>query len=310
MPLDQPDGPRGTARTAATGPSTGGWQPAPIRGSFSGATAHRARARGSSARSRSTPCRAAARARSPRPPPRCARAARAEPSREPLSSTSTSVANGSARALARDRVQPAQQQLALGGVDHAVPQLDLGRVGPGPPGVGVRHPHIVSRLLSLPVRVHVVDPSAYTPPYDHALCRALTEAAATSTLFTSRFAYGSVAPADGYLRRERFYRTARMARGPRTRAASKLAEHIPDMLRYRRLARAADLVHFQWLTVQQLDGHLLPGRHSKAGIRPPAGAHGPRRPPASRVAGSASPRSGATGASTRSSSTPSTAVCA
>ena len=38
------------------------------------------------------------------------------------------------------------------------------------------------------------------------------------------------------------------------------------MLRYRRAARAADVVHFQWLTVQQLDGHLLPGRR---GGRPP-----------------------------------------
>ena len=30
------------------------------------------------------------------------------------------------------------------------------------------------------------------------------------------------------------------------------------MLRYRRAARAADVVHFQWLTVQHLDGRLLP----------------------------------------------------
>ena len=40
--------------------------------------------------------------------------------------------------------------------------------------------------------------------------------------------------------------------------AFKLAEHVPDMLSYRRHARAADLVHFQWLTVQPLDVHLLP----------------------------------------------------
>ena len=32
------------------------------------------------------------------------------------------------------------------------------------------------------------------------------------------------------------------------------------MLRYRRAARAADVVHFQWLTVQPLDVHLLPRR--------------------------------------------------
>ncbi len=32
------------------------------------------------------------------------------------------------------------------------------------------------------------------------------------------------------------------------------------MLRYRRVARGADVVHFQWLTVQHLDGRLLPAR--------------------------------------------------
>src|SRR5205085_3025722 len=42
------------------------------------------------------------------------------------------------------------------------------------------------------------------------------------------------------------------------RAAVKLAEHVPDMLRYRRRARGADVVHWQWLTVQPLDVALLP----------------------------------------------------
>jgi glycosyltransferase involved in cell wall biosynthesis len=109
------------------------------------------------------------------------------------------------------------------------------------------------------VRVHVIDPSAYTPPYDHALCHALGAAGAEVTLVTSRFAYGSVPPADGYARRELFYRHALgPPYGSRLRMASKLAEHVPDMLRYRRLARDADVVHFQWLSVQHLDGRLLP----------------------------------------------------
>jgi glycosyltransferase involved in cell wall biosynthesis len=120
------------------------------------------------------------------------------------------------------------------------------------------------------MRVHVVDPSAYTPPYDDALCRGLGEAGAEVELFTSRFAYGAVAPAEGYVRREAFYRLAHRGRavGPRSRArlALKAVEHVPDMLRYRRAARVADVVHFQWLTVQPLDVHLLPSRGS--------GAHG------------------------------------
>jgi glycosyltransferase involved in cell wall biosynthesis len=110
------------------------------------------------------------------------------------------------------------------------------------------------------VRVHIVDPSAYTPPYDHALCGALARAGAEVDLFTSRFAYGAIAPAVGYRRHEAFYRLAAHAGAPRARRAAKLAAHVPDMLRYRRRARAADVVHFQWLTVQHLDGPLLPAR--------------------------------------------------
>jgi glycosyltransferase involved in cell wall biosynthesis len=113
-------------------------------------------------------------------------------------------------------------------------------------------------VLCAAMRVHVVDPSAFTPPYDHALCAALGAAGAEVELHTSRFAYGPTAVPDGYARRETFYRAAARVRGARTRRAVKLAEHVPDMLRYRGLAGAADVVHFQWLTVQHLDGRLLP----------------------------------------------------
>jgi glycosyltransferase involved in cell wall biosynthesis len=108
------------------------------------------------------------------------------------------------------------------------------------------------------MRVHVVDPSAYTPPYDHALCAGLAAAGVEVELHTSRFAHGEVAPAEGYVRREDFYRLAGRVPDARARRALKLAEHVPDMLRYRRTAAGADVVHFQWLTVQYLDGLLLP----------------------------------------------------
>ncbi|HEX3910935.1 MAG TPA: glycosyltransferase family 4 protein [Solirubrobacteraceae bacterium] len=113
------------------------------------------------------------------------------------------------------------------------------------------------------MRVQVVDPSAYTPPYDHALCRALGAAGAEVELYTSRFAYGPVPAPEGYARVEHFYRAGALLPGSgpaaqRARRALKLAEHVPDMLRYRRAARGAEVVHFQWLSVQQLDGRLLP----------------------------------------------------
>lgn len=118
------------------------------------------------------------------------------------------------------------------------------------------------------MRVHVVDPSAFTPPYDHALCRALGRRGAQVELFTSRFAYGPVAAPDGYARRELFYRAASRIRAAGPRRAAKLVEHVPDMLRYRRLAQRADVAHFQWLTIQHLDGMLLPPR--RPGARRPA----------------------------------------
>ncbi len=110
------------------------------------------------------------------------------------------------------------------------------------------------------VRVDVVDPSAYTPPYDHALCSALARAGAQVRLQTSRFGYGPVPVADGYERVERFYRRAASAPpGSRARFAAKVLQQVPDMLRYARTAAPhAELVHFQWLTVQQVDVHLLP----------------------------------------------------
>jgi glycosyltransferase involved in cell wall biosynthesis len=109
------------------------------------------------------------------------------------------------------------------------------------------------------VRVQVVDPSAYTPPYDRALSAALARAGADVELVTSRFAYGPVPPADGYRVNELFYRRAgRRGSGDRSRFPTKLVEHVPDMLRYRRHARQADVVHWQWLTVQPVDTFLLP----------------------------------------------------
>lgn len=110
------------------------------------------------------------------------------------------------------------------------------------------------------IRVQVVDPSAFTRPYDHALCSALARAGASVELVTSRFAYGELPPPQGYAVRELFYGWSLGAPGSRVRRAAKLASHVPDMLRFRRVAAAADVVHLQWLTVPVLDVHLLPDR--------------------------------------------------
>jgi glycosyltransferase involved in cell wall biosynthesis len=111
------------------------------------------------------------------------------------------------------------------------------------------------------MHVQLVDPSAFTPPYDRSLAAALARAGADVELVTSRFLYGTVASPDGYEVKELFYRrsSARGLDAPGRRAL-KLAEHVPDMLRYRREAERADVVHWQWFSVEQLDAWLLPAK--------------------------------------------------
>ncbi|GAC1318744.1 MAG: hypothetical protein NVSMB25_08580 [Thermoleophilaceae bacterium] len=108
------------------------------------------------------------------------------------------------------------------------------------------------------MRIALVDPPAYTPPYDHALAGALVRAGQDVTLLTSRFSYGPVPREPGYEVSEPFYRrSSRLAPGSRARTTARLVEHIPGMLRARRTAERAEIVHYQWLAVPSVDGHLL-----------------------------------------------------
>jgi glycosyltransferase involved in cell wall biosynthesis len=108
------------------------------------------------------------------------------------------------------------------------------------------------------MKVQIVDPSAFTPPYDRALAAALARAGAAVELATTEFLYGPVPAAGGYRVEERFYRrSAARGLGARARIPFKAAEHLADMLRFRRDAEA-DVIHYQWLTLPALDRHLLP----------------------------------------------------
>ena len=119
---------------------------------------------------------------------------------------------------------------------------------------GARRPPAHRRAQAL-MRVHVVDPSAFTPPYDHALCAALAAPGAEVELITSRVR----------LRRRPRRPTATSVRElllpPRRRRAGSRAAAARPSCRARarhaplpaRRARGADVVHFQWLDVQWLD---------------------------------------------------------
>jgi glycosyltransferase involved in cell wall biosynthesis len=107
------------------------------------------------------------------------------------------------------------------------------------------------------MRIAIVDPPAYTPPYDRSLAAALAAAGADVELLTSHFAHGPVPPASGYEVTDAFYRRSAERIDQRGRRAVKGAEHLGDMLRFRR-SLDADVVHYQWLTFPGVDALLLP----------------------------------------------------
>ncbi len=113
------------------------------------------------------------------------------------------------------------------------------------------------------MKVQLVDPSAFTPPYDRALAAALARGGAEVELLTSRFLYGPAPEPDGYRVRECFYRRS-TERGleARGRRVLKAAEHLSDMRRLRG-ALSADVVHYQWLTMPALDAYLLPAKRPR-----------------------------------------------
>jgi len=113
------------------------------------------------------------------------------------------------------------------------------------------------------MRVQLLDPSAFTPPYDRALAAALARHGAEVELLTSHFLYGAVPEAEGYRVRECFYRRS-ATRGLEApgRRAFKAAEHLRDMGRLRG-ELDADVVHYQWLTMPSLDALLLPPRRPR-----------------------------------------------
>ena len=109
------------------------------------------------------------------------------------------------------------------------------------------------------MRVQIVDPSAQTPPFDRALAAGLARAGADVDLVTSTFFHGEVAEPEGYRVDESFYsRSSRLPSNTRRRRFLGLAEHVPDMLRARRRAEGADVVHYQWLTLPGIDAAILP----------------------------------------------------
>lgn len=103
------------------------------------------------------------------------------------------------------------------------------------------------------MRIALVDPGAYTPPYDHRLASALAARGHDVHLLTAPFRFGDTPPADRYRREELFFRLSsslfRRAPRSRLRLAVKALEYLPGTRRLRRRIDELnpDIVHFQWL---------------------------------------------------------------
>jgi glycosyltransferase involved in cell wall biosynthesis len=121
------------------------------------------------------------------------------------------------------------------------------------------------------VRVAVVDPQAYTPPYDDELCRSLAAAGAEVELLTAHFTHGSAPVAEGYERIELFGPplAGLLERRPSTpaRVPLKLSGHVAGLARLVRRVRASrpDVVHWQWAPLPSLDLRALRAAGSNAG---------------------------------------------
>ena len=107
------------------------------------------------------------------------------------------------------------------------------------------------------VRILLVDPPAFTPPYDHELASALARRGVDVELVTSRFRFGKAPVQQGYRRRELFYPlSSRLFQRSPLRLPLRAVEHAFGLRRLRRLA--ADIVHVQWAPLPGLDVRLLP----------------------------------------------------
>jgi glycosyltransferase involved in cell wall biosynthesis len=107
------------------------------------------------------------------------------------------------------------------------------------------------------VRVLLLDPAAYTLPYDHHLASALAERGVEVELVTSRFRFGAAPAPSGYGRRELFYpASSRLFHRSRLRLPLRATEHVVGLARLRSIPR--DVLHVQWAPLPQADVRLLP----------------------------------------------------
>ena len=122
------------------------------------------------------------------------------------------------------------------------------------------------------MRILVVDPQAYTPPYDHALCAALAARGLEVELTTARFLHGRAPEPEGYRRDLAFGPLAAgiVAHSPRSpaRVPLKLAGHLRGLAELVRRSRrnGPDVIHWQWAPFPRADLRALRAAHAGATV--------------------------------------------
>jgi glycosyltransferase involved in cell wall biosynthesis len=113
------------------------------------------------------------------------------------------------------------------------------------------------------VRVALLDPPSYTPPYDHSLAAALARRGHDVTLLASRVIHGTAPEPEGYVREEVFFPLSGriFARMPRSglRRPVRALEYAPSVAALvRRLAALdPDVAHVEWLGLPSVDVRWL-----------------------------------------------------
>jgi glycosyltransferase involved in cell wall biosynthesis len=122
------------------------------------------------------------------------------------------------------------------------------------------------------LRALVVDPSNFSPAYDHCLCDALWKQGCDVALVCSEDIYGAAQSVSSFPIRKQFYPKTHAyakshARG-RVWRMVKAAEHAVCMKRLEQeIARSSPkVVHFQWLPLPVVDGLFLPGFRRKTSL--------------------------------------------
>jgi len=112
------------------------------------------------------------------------------------------------------------------------------------------------------MNVAMIDPSAFTPPYDHHLCEGLSQRECDVTLFTTDFEYLNWDSETPYKKTNFFYKYTNQIYSDGTRSwhrkLIKGSEHITNMILFIRQIKQLDpdIIHFQWLPLPIFDKNL------------------------------------------------------